>query len=121
MEANCMNKTNTIITRLKRRFAILAIMVMALMPAIASAHGGEEHVIGTVTKVSDTAVSVKTTAGKTVNVGFDAKTICTRGDQAIRKTDIKVGDRGVIHAEAASEQLVALTAEAGTNTPARTK
>ena len=121
MEANCMNKTNTIITRLKRRFAILAIMVMALMPAIASAHGGEEHVIGTVTKVSDTAVSVKTTAGKTVNVGFDAKAICTRGDQAIRKTDIKVGDRVVIHAEEVNEKLVAHTVEAGTNTPARTK
>jgi hypothetical protein len=116
-----MNKTNTIITRLNSRFAILAIMVVALVPAIASAHGGEEHVIGTVMKISDTAVSVKTTAGKTVNVGFDAKTICTRGEQAIRKTDLKIGDRVVIHAEEVNEKLVAHTIEAGANAPVKTK
>jgi hypothetical protein len=116
-----MNTTNTIITRLNSRFAILAIMVVTLIPAIAFGHGGEEHVIGTVTKVSDAAVSVRTTAGKTVNVGFDAKTICTRGDQAIQKIDIKVGDRVVIHAEEVNEKLVAHTVEAGANAPAKTK
>jgi hypothetical protein len=40
---------------------------------MARAHGGEEHVTGTLTKISDTSVTVKTTAGKTVEVGFDAK------------------------------------------------
>jgi hypothetical protein len=98
---------------LKSRFAILAIMVIALIPAIASAHGGEEHVVGTITKVSDSAVTVKTTAGKTEHVGLDAKTICTRGDQSIQKTDIHVGDRVVIHAEEVNEKLVAHTVEIG--------
>lgn len=41
-------------------------------------HGGEEHVTGVVTKVSSTVVTVKTTDGKTVQVGFDAKTTYTR-------------------------------------------
>jgi hypothetical protein len=113
MEANRMNTTNIIITRLKSRFAILAILVVALIPAIASAHGGEEHVIGTVTKISGAAVTVKTKAGKTIDVGFDAKTICTRGDQSIQKTDVKVGDRVVIHAEEVNEKLVAHTVEIG--------
>ena len=68
-----MNRRSTTITKLKSYTAILAIVSLALLPTIASAHGGEEHVIGTVTKISNTSVTVKTTAGKTVEVGFDTK------------------------------------------------
>jgi hypothetical protein len=113
MEANRMNTPNTTITKLKSRLAVLAILVAALMPVIASAHGGEEHVVGTVTTVSDSAVTVKTKAGKTEHVGLDAKTICTRGEQSIQRTDIKVGDRVVIHATEVNEKLVAHTVEIG--------
>ena len=69
-----MNTQSTITTRRKLRIVLVTILALALAPAMVSAHGGEEHVVGTVTKVSDTSVSVKTTAGKTVEVGFDAKT-----------------------------------------------
>jgi hypothetical protein len=113
-----MNKASTIIIRLKNRFAILAIMVIALIPVMASAHGGEEHVTGTVTNVADNSLTVKTTAGKTEHVSLDAKTICTRGDQSIRKTALKVGDRVVIHAAEVNEKLVAHTVEVGTGTAA---
>ena len=84
------------------------------LTTIATAHGGEEHVVGTVTKVSDTAVTVKTTAGKTVEVGFDAKTTYQRAKQPIQKSDIKVRDRIVIHATEVKEKLVAHTVEIGT-------
>jgi hypothetical protein len=57
-----MNMMNTI--RLKTGAAIFAIVSLALVPTIARAHGGEEHVIGTVTKISETSVTVKTTAEK---------------------------------------------------------
>jgi hypothetical protein len=88
---------------------------LALLPSIATAHGGEEHVTGTVTKISDTSVTVKTTAGKTVEVGFDAKmTTYERAKQPIQKTDIKVGDRIVIHAMEVNEKLVAHSVEIGT-------
>ena len=66
-----MHSTNTI--GLKTCDAIFAIVSLALLPTMARAHGGEEHVTGTLTKISDTSVPVKTTAGKTVEVGFDAK------------------------------------------------
>ena len=52
-----------------------------------------------------------------VAVGFDAKTTYSRGKQAVRKTDIKVGDRVVIHADEVNEKLVAHTVELGTASP----
>jgi hypothetical protein len=108
-----MNRHSTNNTKLMIHVAILAIASLALLPAIATAHGGEQHVIGTVTKISDTSVTVKTTAGKAVEVGFDAKTTYARAKQPIQKTDIKVGDRIVIHAMEMNEKLVAHTVEVG--------
>lgn len=106
------NSTSTT-TRLKAQVAILAIVSLGLLPIIARAHGGEEHVIGTVLKISDTSVTVKTTAGKTVEVGFDAKTTYARAKQPIQKSEIKVGDRIVIHAVEVNQKLVAHTVEIG--------
>ena len=103
----------------KIHVTILAIVSLALLPTIATAHGGEEHVTGTVTTISDTAVTVKTTAGKTVEVGFDAKTTFARAKQPIQKADIKAGDRIVIHAAEVNKKLVAHTVEIGLATAAK--
>ena len=120
MAANHMNKhsisTNT---KLKFQVAILAIVSLALLPTMATAHGSEEHVIGTVAQISDTSITVKTTAGKTVEVGFDEKTTFARAKQTIRKADIKVGDRIVIHAKKVNEKLVAHTVSIGAATVAK--
>jgi hypothetical protein len=115
-----MNRHSTNTTNLKIHIATLAIVSLALLPTIATAHGGETHVIGTVTKISETSVTVKTTAGKTVEAGFDAKTTYTRSKQPIQKADIKVGDRVVIHAVEVNEKLVAHTVEIGTAAAAKT-
>ena len=101
------------VNTLKTGAALLAILALALLPTIVLAHGGEEHVIGTVTSISDTSVTVKTTAGKAMTVGFDAKTTFARADQPMPKADIKVGDRVVIHAVEVNEKLVAHTVEIG--------
>src|SRR6266853_1588761 len=119
MGVNHMNTHSINTTKLKIQVAILAIVSLALLPIIARAHGGEEHVTGTVTKISDTSITVKTTAGKTVEVGFDGKTTYARSKQPIQKTDIKVGDRIVIHAAEVNEKLVAHTIEIGTATAAK--
>jgi hypothetical protein len=111
-----MNRQSLNTTKLKIHVAILAIVFLALLPRIATAHGGEEHVTGTVTNITDTSVTVKTTAGKAVEVGFDAKTTYARAKQPIQKTDIKVGDRVVIHAMEVNEKLVAHTVEIGAAT-----
>ena len=106
-------------TKLTFQVAILAIVSLALLPTMATAHGSEEHVIGTVAQISDTSVTVKTTAGKTVEVGFDEKTTFARAKQTIQKTDIKVGDRIVIHAKMVNQKLVAHTVEIGAATVAK--
>jgi hypothetical protein len=122
MEINRMNTLSIITTKLKLQIALVAVLALALLPTIVSAHGGEEHVVGTVTKVSDTSVTVKTTAGKMVEVGFDAKTTYARAKAPIQKTDVKVGDRIVIHAVEVNEKLVAHTVElGGATTAAKTK
>jgi len=118
-----MNTLSIITTKLKIQIALAAVLALALLPAVVSAHGGEEHVVGTVTKISDTSVTVKTTAGKMVEVGFDAKTTTyARAKMPAQKTDVKVGDRIVIHAVEVNEKLVAHTVElGGATTAAKTK
>ncbi len=91
-------------------------LALALLPTIGSAHGGEEHVVGIVMSISNTSVGVKTTTGNTIEVGFDTKTTYARAKQSIQKTDIKVGDRTVIHAVELNEKLVAHTVELGAAT-----
>src|SRR5579862_3210640 len=121
MEVSQMNISSmSTVTKPKMPVAILAILSLALLPTIATAHGGEEHVTGTVTRISDTSVTVRTTAGKTVEVGFDAKmTTYVRAGQPIQKIDIKVGDRIVIHAMEVNEKLVAHSVEVGVTTAAK--
>jgi hypothetical protein len=110
METNHMNprRINTI-----SRVVVLAILGLSLFATFALAHGGMEHVVGTVAKISDTSVTVKTTAGKMVEVGFDAKTTFSKNDQPMEKSAIKVGDRVVIHAEEVNEKLVGRTVQLG--------
>jgi hypothetical protein len=111
-----MNNQSITITKRRLGTLLIAVLAIGLFPAPAPAHGGEEHVIGTVAKVSDTAVTVKTAAGKSVDVGFDAKTTYSRAAKPATKTDIKAGDRIVIHAVEVNEKLVAHTVELGAAT-----
>src|SRR3954451_2785763 len=105
MEINRMNTLSITSTRGKIQLALVTILALALFATIASAHGGEEHVVGTVTKVSDTSVTVKTTAGKIVEVAFDTKTTTySRAKAPAQKSDVKIGDRIVIHAVEVNEK-----------------
>ena len=105
-----MKKLNTITIT-----SFLVLIGLALAPAAALAHGGLEHVRGTIAKVSDQSVTVTTTAGKTVEVLLDAQTTYARADKPIQKTDLKVGDRVVIHAAEKGSTLTAHTVEVGSS------
>ena len=93
-------------------------LVMALFLVLASVqmafgHEGSEHVMGTVSKVSTQSVIVKTTDGKVVEVGLNAKTTCTRNDKKVALTDMKVGDRVMIEAKEVNEKFVADSVKLG--------
>ena len=64
----------------------------------AFAHGNMEHILGTVTAVSDHSVTVKTTAGDTKTVEIATGTKVMKGDAAGTLKDVHVGDRVAIHA-----------------------
>jgi hypothetical protein len=80
---------------MKMRTLILA---LALVTVPVLAHDGMEDVTGTVQKMADNVVTVKTTKGKVLDVKLAADTEYTRGKAAAKQADLKTGDRVVIHA-----------------------
>jgi hypothetical protein len=109
-----MTQHHTAIRRVRR-----VAVCLALFAALALAHGGLEHVMGTIAKISDASIIVNTTAGKPVEVLLDAKTAFSHNSKAIQKTDLKVGDRVVIHAEKKGDKLTAHTVEVGAATTSK--
>ena len=96
---------------MKARILILAACICVLTAA-AWAHGGEEHIMGTVSKVEQNSITVKTTGTKTVTVAVVSTTKFIKNKAAAKIADLKVGDRVVIHATEATEgKLVANTVE----------
>ena len=90
---------------MKKQFSI-AILFLALA-AVAVAHGTYTHVMGTVTKITDTEVTVETTDKKITVVKVAANTSFLKGGEAATLKDLKVGDRVVIHAKPIGTDLVA--------------
>jgi hypothetical protein len=70
------------------------------------AHGGMDHVMGTVKSVSATSLTVTTKGGKDVEVQLDAE---TRFEGASSAAGLKPGQRVVVHAKKAGEGLHAET------------
>jgi hypothetical protein len=93
---------------------------LALLSTFAIAHGGLEHVVGTIANVSDMSITVTTTAGKSIEVALDMKTTYSKNNQVIQRADVKVGDRVVIHAEKSGTKLIAHTVQIGAATGAKT-
>jgi len=92
---------------------VTLVMTLGLLTATAYAHNGMEHVMGTVTNVTDTAITVKTTNGKLQTVVLNADTKYAKMDKAITLKDIKVGDHVVVHATKKGDQLIAVTVKVG--------
>src|ERR1700751_3654558 len=106
---------------MKARILILVASI-ALIAAVAFAHGGEEHVIGTVTKVAPDSITVKTTANKMVTVGVAPETKFIKAKAAAKIDDLSAGNRVVIHAKEIKEgQLVADTVEFSAAPPQKPK
>ena len=90
---------------MKRTLAVFALMLA--LTAIAFAHENEKHVMGTVTSISDSSITVETTAKKSVMVEVSDKTKFEKSGVAATLKDLKVGDKVVIHAGVSGGKLVA--------------
>ena len=84
-----------------------------LLGTLAFAHGGMEHILGTVTAVTDHSLSVKTRDGVARTVEFDGETKFVKGDAAATIKDVQVGSRVAIHAHKNEESLHATEIKIG--------
>jgi len=93
----------------------LSIIITTSLLGIAAllAHGGFDHVTGTVVKVENNVVTVKTAKGD-VPVTLDAKTEITRGDKPAQAADLKTGVRVVVDVPEGSKTKLAHSIKIGT-------
>ena len=75
---------------------VLAILAALTLAGHVFAHGDAEHVRGTVTKITDTAITVELSAKKSRTVTINAKTMVMKGQSHLTLKDVKVGDRVVL-------------------------
>jgi len=78
------------------------IALLLMLSAVAFAHGGKKHVIGTVEKVGSDSVTVKTEQGS-VTVKLVSSTVylsvgADKVSKPAKLSDLQVGERVVIHA-----------------------
>jgi hypothetical protein len=91
----------------------LTLAVTLLLPAKpVFAHGGFDHVSGTVVKVVDKVLTVKTTKGN-VDVKLDDKTELTKNDQKGLIVDLKPGVRVIVDIPEGSKDKIAHSVKIG--------
>jgi Cu/Ag efflux protein CusF len=63
------------------------------------AHGGAEHLAGTVKSIAADSITIETTKHEVVAVALSPKTVAMKGKVKGDLKDLKAGDRVVVHAE----------------------
>ena len=113
------NRARTITQHSQAGLLALALTFVGfgLFSTSAYAHGGYEHVMGTVRSVGANMISVKQTNGHSVDVRLDAKTTFTRGSEVLQRNDVKTGDRVVIEASKHDSYLMAHQVKLGAAEP----
>lgn len=97
--------------------SVLAILPLMFGSTIAFAHNGVEHVMGTVTALNNTSVTVETVKHESVTVLLDAGTTFMNNDTKASQKDLKVGLRVVINAKPnAAKKLVGVSVKWGAST-----
>ncbi|MGI8742296.1 MAG: DUF5666 domain-containing protein [Bryobacteraceae bacterium] len=100
-------------------YSVIAVLALMLGPVTAFAHNGVEHVMGTITAITDTSVTVETVKHTSVTVLIDGSTTFTNNDMQALQKDLKVGQRVVVNAKPNSDKkLVAVSVRWGANATA---
>jgi hypothetical protein len=99
----------------KHSLMLTALIGTLIISTLAFAHGGMEHVLGTVTAVTEHSLSVKTRDGAVKTVEFDGETKFVKGDATATIKDVQIGSRVVIHAHNHDNALHAAEVKIGTD------
>jgi hypothetical protein len=89
------------------------LLVAVLSTGTGFAHGHEKHVMGTVKAVGANSVTVETTSQQTQIVQITSETKFVKSGVASSLSDLKAGDRVVIHAKAVGDKLEATEVKFG--------
>jgi hypothetical protein len=105
---------------MKKTSAVLIQLVICaiVLGTMAFAHGGMDHVLGTVAAMTGHSLSVKTRDGVIKTVEFDSETRFVKGDAPATVKDVQVGSRVVIHAHNHDNVLHAAEVKIGTDVSA---
>jgi len=98
-----------------KRVLVVVAVALLMTSAVTFAHGDNEHVRGTVTSITDTAITVETTSKQPRTIPLTAKTMIMRGDAHLSVKDVKVGDRVVVDVDKKSK--VAMEVKVGVAAP----
>lgn len=91
-----------------RAWALMIVSVAILViNGTAGAHGTGQHIMGTVTAISDAQIDVKTPKGRQLSVRLTDKTTFQPRGKETSGTRPQVGDRVVIEASGTAEELTA--------------
>ena len=88
----------------KRMYSLIAALALILGSAVAYAHNGFEHVMGTVAAITDSSITVETVKHTSVTVVIDPATKFVKNDAPVLRKELKVGDRVVIDAKETNDK-----------------
>lgn len=102
-------------------FALLAVSAFSILlfPSAAFAHGGQEHVMGTVKTIDEKSIIVTTKDKKDVTVQLDPSTKFEKAGTAATAGDVSVGDRVVVHSKKGDSGMVAALVKVGPTAPSK--
>ena len=89
---------------MKRSIALTVALVVALS-GLALAHGGGEHVKGTVTAMTANSITVQTPEKETKTLSFNSETKFVKSGKPAKASDLKVGDRVVVDVHEMGDML----------------
>jgi hypothetical protein len=90
--------------------SLAAVLLLAALPLFA--HGGFDHVMGTVVKLAANVLTVKTAKGD-VDVTLNDKTVLTKGDGTAHMTDLAPGVRVVVDIPEGAKEKIAHSVKIG--------
>jgi hypothetical protein len=103
----------------RRMRLVIAMFTLIFGSAIAYSHNGLEHIMGTVTAMTDSSITVDTVKHTSVTVSIDPTTQFTRGETQVSRKDLKIGDRVVIEAKGSGDKkLVGVAVKLGSTASA---
>jgi hypothetical protein len=100
-------------TNLVDRKKILVLVMGLLFTGLLFAHGNQKHVMGTVKSVGADSIVVETTSHQVQTVQTTSQTKFIKDGDVSSLSDLKVGDRVVIHAKASGDKLEAAEVKFG--------